>query len=72
MRPTLYGFYAKTFDANLDEIDVDLSYFPSLVDFFVRPLKPNARPIDYKSSIVRIYYLNSEQMKTVNISDIYA
>ncbi|XP_076163042.1 phosphatidylserine decarboxylase [Ptiloglossa arizonensis] len=52
LRPTLYGFYAKTFDANLDEIDVDLSYFPSLVDFFVRPLKPNARPIDYKSSIV--------------------
>ncbi|XP_031841483.1 phosphatidylserine decarboxylase [Nomia melanderi] len=52
LRPTLYGFYAKTFHANLDEIDADLSEFPSLVDFFVRPLKQDARPIDRKTSIV--------------------
>ncbi|XP_054001577.1 phosphatidylserine decarboxylase proenzyme, mitochondrial isoform X1 [Hylaeus anthracinus] len=52
LRPTLYGFYAKTFDANLDEVDLDLSDFPSLVDFFVRPLKPNARPIDHNTNMV--------------------
>ncbi|XP_043262630.1 phosphatidylserine decarboxylase proenzyme, mitochondrial isoform X2 [Colletes gigas] len=52
LRPTLYGFYAKTFDANLDEIDLSLSDFPSLVDFFVRPLKPDARPIDCHTNIV--------------------
>ncbi|OAD57802.1 Phosphatidylserine decarboxylase proenzyme [Eufriesea mexicana] len=52
LRPTLYEFYAKTFDANLDEIDVDLSDFPSLVDFFVRPLKYDARPINQNTNIV--------------------
>ncbi|XP_015432228.1 PREDICTED: phosphatidylserine decarboxylase proenzyme [Dufourea novaeangliae] len=52
LRPTLYGFYARTFDANLDEIDVNLSDFPSLVDFFVRPLKSDARPIDHKANMV--------------------
>ncbi|CAK9816023.1 Phosphatidylserine decarboxylase proenzyme, mitochondrial [Anthophora quadrimaculata] len=52
LRPTLYEFYAKTFDANLDEIDLDLSAFPSLVEFFVRPLKCDARPIDRNTNIV--------------------
>ena len=52
LRPTLYGFYAKTFDANLDEIDIELSDFPSLVDFFVRPLKYDARPIAQTTNIV--------------------
>ncbi|XP_076277568.1 phosphatidylserine decarboxylase isoform X2 [Lasioglossum baleicum] len=52
LRPTLYGFYARAFHANLDEIDADLSDFPSLVDFFVRPLKNGVRPIDHKTSIV--------------------
>ena len=52
LRPTLYGFYAKAFNANLDEIDSSLSDFPSLVDFFVRPLKSDARPIDTNTNIV--------------------
>ncbi|XP_017882578.1 phosphatidylserine decarboxylase proenzyme, mitochondrial [Ceratina calcarata] len=52
LRPTLYGFYAKTFDANLEEVALDLSDFPSLGDFFVRPLKYDARPIDQSTSIV--------------------
>lgn len=52
LRPILYGFYAKTFHANLDEIDIDLCEFPSLVDFFVRPLKCNVRPIDATVNIV--------------------
>lgn len=45
LRPTLYGFYANIFHANLDEIELDLSAFPNLVEFFVRKLKHNARPI---------------------------
>ncbi|XP_033216992.1 phosphatidylserine decarboxylase proenzyme, mitochondrial [Belonocnema kinseyi] len=52
LRPTLYKFYAKTFGANLEEIDLDLSSFPSLVDFFVRPLKKDARPIAENTNIV--------------------
>ncbi|KAL0130863.1 hypothetical protein PUN28_002458 [Cardiocondyla obscurior] len=45
LRPTLYGFYANIFHADLDEIELDLSAFPNLVEFFVRKLKYNARPI---------------------------
>ncbi|KAG7214112.1 hypothetical protein KM043_001470 [Ampulex compressa] len=52
LRPFLYGFYARAFHANLDEIDLDLSTFPSLVDFFVRPLKRDARPIDPTTNMV--------------------
>lgn len=52
LRPTLYKIYAKTFSANLEEIDLDLSSFPSLVDFFVRPLKKDARPIAQNTNIV--------------------
>ena len=52
LRPILYGFYAKTFNANLEEVDLDLSEFPSLSDFFVRPLKYDARPIDHNAHIV--------------------
>lgn len=52
LRPILYEFYAKTFNANLEEIDLELSEFPSLVDFFVRPLKYDARPIDQTANIV--------------------
>ncbi|XP_043521548.1 phosphatidylserine decarboxylase proenzyme, mitochondrial isoform X1 [Frieseomelitta varia] len=52
LRPTLYGFYARAFNVNLDEIDMELSDFPSLADFFVRPLKYGARPIDKTTNIV--------------------
>ena len=52
IRPTLYKFYANTFSANLEEIDLDLSSFPSLVDFFVRPLKKGVRPIAENTNIV--------------------
>ncbi|XP_071582093.1 phosphatidylserine decarboxylase proenzyme, mitochondrial [Temnothorax nylanderi] len=45
LRPTLYGFYANIFHADLDEVELDLSAFPNLVEFFVRKLKQNARPI---------------------------
>ncbi|XP_023287546.1 phosphatidylserine decarboxylase proenzyme, mitochondrial isoform X2 [Orussus abietinus] len=52
LRPVVYGFYAKTFSANLQDIDTDLSAFPTLVDFFVRPLKSDARPIAQNTNIV--------------------
>lgn len=57
LRPTLYGFYVRAFNVNLDEIDIELSDFPSLADFFVRPLKYGARPIDKTTNIVCIQFL---------------
>ncbi|XP_015588761.1 phosphatidylserine decarboxylase proenzyme, mitochondrial [Cephus cinctus] len=52
LRSSVYGFYAKAFDADLQEIDLDLTSFPALVDFFVRPLKQGARPIANDCNIV--------------------
>ncbi|KAL6257589.1 hypothetical protein P5V15_011166 [Pogonomyrmex californicus] len=52
LRPMLYGFYANIFHANLDEVELDLSAFPNLVEFFVRALKDNARPIAQDSSMI--------------------
>lgn len=51
-RPSVYGLYAKTFQANMDEIDADLSTFPTFVDFFVRPLKYGVRPIAQDTNLV--------------------
>ncbi|XP_014481420.1 PREDICTED: phosphatidylserine decarboxylase proenzyme [Dinoponera quadriceps] len=45
LRPAIYGFFAETFGVEVDEVESDLSTFPSLVEFFVRALKSNARPI---------------------------
>ena len=55
LRPTLYGFYANIFHADLDEVELDLSAFPNLVEFFVRKLKHNARPIA-QNAMVNIDY----------------
>lgn len=52
LRPMLYGFYANIFHANLDEIELDLSAFPNLVEFFVRALKHNARPIAENTNMI--------------------
>lgn len=54
------------FHADLDEIELDLSAFPNLVEFFVRALKHNARPIATNTNMVIIllhkqiitFYLN--------------
>ncbi|XP_063989499.1 phosphatidylserine decarboxylase proenzyme, mitochondrial [Diachasmimorpha longicaudata] len=51
-RPFVFNLYAKTFHADLHEIDADLTSFPSLVDFFVRSLKDDARPIAQNTDIV--------------------
>ncbi|KAM0733737.1 Phosphatidylserine decarboxylase proenzyme, mitochondrial [Formica fusca] len=52
LRPKLYGFYANMFHADLDEIELDLSAFPNLVEFFVRALKHNARPIAANTNMI--------------------
>lgn len=52
LRPRLYRFYANLFHANLDEVELDLSAFPNLVEFFVRALKQNARPIAANTNMV--------------------
>ncbi|XP_018057744.1 PREDICTED: phosphatidylserine decarboxylase proenzyme, mitochondrial [Atta colombica] len=52
LRPTLYGFYANIFHADLDEVELDLSAFPNLVEFFVRKLKHNARPIAQNTNMI--------------------
>ncbi|XP_074110130.1 phosphatidylserine decarboxylase isoform X2 [Cotesia typhae] len=51
-RPFVYNKYAELFGVNLDEIDCDINLFPSLSDFFARPLKSNARPIAMNANIV--------------------
>ncbi|XP_014228533.1 phosphatidylserine decarboxylase proenzyme, mitochondrial [Trichogramma pretiosum] len=52
LRSVVYSCYAKMFKANLDEIDASLTEFPSLSDFFVRPLKPDARIIADHTNMV--------------------
>jgi len=48
----LYRFYASMFHANLDEVKLDLSAFPNLVEFFVRALKDDVRPIAQNTDMV--------------------
>lgn len=38
--------FAKHYKINLDEMDGDIEDFETFNEFFTRPLKPNARPID--------------------------
>lgn len=52
LRTSIYGLYAKTFHANLEEVAGDLSEFPTLVDFFVRALKEEVRPIAKNANMV--------------------
>lgn len=53
IRPFVYKLYADTFKVNLSEARYeDLKYYPSLADFFARPLKEGARLIDKQSCIV--------------------
>lgn len=52
LRPAVYNCYASLYAVNLQEIDRDLSSFPSLVDFFVRPLREGVRPIAQNTNFV--------------------
>lgn len=44
-RPRLYGWFARRYDASLDEMRGSLADFVSLQQFFRRPLREGARPI---------------------------
>lgn len=66
LRPALYGFYASIFHADLDEIELDLSAFPNLVEFFVRALKHNARPIAENANMVTVL-LQADDYKYSNL-----
>lgn len=46
LRPRVYGWFARRYRANLDEMPGQLRDFGSLSEFFTRTLVPGARPID--------------------------
>jgi phosphatidylserine decarboxylase len=53
LRPLVYGLYSNTFGVKLSEaLHEDLRSYPSLADFFARPLKNGIRKIDNNSSLV--------------------
>lgn len=53
LRPVVYGLYTNTFGVNLSEaLHEDLRCYPSLADFFARPLKNGIRKIDQNSDLV--------------------
>ncbi|XP_060525661.1 phosphatidylserine decarboxylase proenzyme, mitochondrial isoform X3 [Cylas formicarius] len=53
LRPLVYKTYANAFGVNISEAETqDLKSYPSLSDFFVRPLRKGARTIDEKSCLV--------------------
>ncbi|MEO6593419.1 MAG: archaetidylserine decarboxylase [Planctomycetota bacterium] len=45
-RPRLYGWFARHYGVDLDEVRGDLASFRSLQEFFRRPLRDGARPIE--------------------------
>lgn len=53
LRPAIYKLYANTFGVNISEaLNEDLTSYPSLADFFARPLKEGIRAIDRNSCLV--------------------
>lgn len=44
--------FAKVYNINLDEMEGDISNYQTFNDFFARPLKYNARPIDAEANSV--------------------
>ncbi|EGG17901.1 hypothetical protein DFA_08902 [Cavenderia fasciculata] len=45
LRRPIYGAWAKLFRCNMDEIPAPLESYPSLAEFFSRPIKDGCRPI---------------------------
>lgn len=53
LRPHVYGLYSKLFNVNIEEaLYTDLQHYKSVTEFFTRPLKSDARPIDAKAILV--------------------
>jgi len=46
LRGPAYRAFARAVGANLDEVELDLTGYSSLGDFFARRLRPGARPVD--------------------------
>lgn len=80
LRPFVYGWYSNTFGVNIEEaLYSDFKHYPSLSQFFTRPLKDGVRPIDMNAPIVspadgKILHFGTasksliEQVKDVNYS----
>lgn len=51
-RPLAWRTFARLVGANLDEVERPLAEYPSLTDFFVRRLRPGARPIEPDPTIL--------------------
>lgn len=45
LRPRVYGWFARRYRANLEEMEGELTDYGSLAEFFTRPLATGARPI---------------------------
>lgn len=55
IRTPIYRYFARIFDADLDECEFgpdQLNRYKSFAEFFRRNLKPNVRPIDAQSFVV--------------------
>lgn len=52
LRPRVYGWFARRYGAALDEMRGTLAEYPSLAEFFRRPLRPGARVVDAHASLV--------------------
>ncbi|KAJ8931766.1 hypothetical protein NQ314_015298 [Rhamnusium bicolor] len=53
LRPPVYKLYSNTFGVDISEaLNEDLTSYPSLADFFARPLKQGIRQIDESSCLV--------------------
>lgn len=52
LRAGLYGWFARRYGANLDEMEGQLESFTNFAAFFRRPLKEGARPIASDESVV--------------------
>jgi phosphatidylserine decarboxylase len=52
LRPALYRAFARRYGVDLGEVDGDLADFRTLGEFFRRPLREAARPIDAGAALV--------------------
>lgn len=75
----MYKMYSNSFGVNIAEAEnQDLTSYPSLADFFARPLKEGVRNIDYDSCLVSpcdgtvLHFgtVNTEQIEQVNFPNI--
>ena len=54
-RRTVYGYYVKHFNVNMDDVQDDIESFPNMSSFFTRKLKDSARPW-CKTGLVSVFH----------------